>query len=100
VGNWDLHSGRLVFAAEVKDSPGEEAVRIILAGKTKGGAGGLMYSAGAEGEEQLALEISGSYQWNGGQGHWEVAVGFSRINQESKLTAKIARDGTTQKQLG
>jgi hypothetical protein len=100
VGNWDLQSNQLVFAAEVQNRPGQEPVKIILAGKTKAVAGGLVYYNGPDGEQEAALEISGSHQWNGGEGHWEVAIGYSRMDKQNKLTAKLAGDVTIKRQSG
>src|SRR6266446_5621767 len=87
VGNWDLQANRLVFAAELKNvgAGGAPTVNIVLAGKTKAVAGGLAYFAGPEGR-QLALQISGQHQWDGGKGEWSTSIGFT----EKKLTAKLS----------
>ena len=93
----DLQANRLVFAAEIKNAGGgAPTVNIVLAGQTKAVAGGLAYFVGPDGNRQLALEVHGKHQWDGGEAQWDVSLGFT----EKKLTAKVSGAFTKEKKTG
>jgi hypothetical protein len=86
VGTWDLKGNKLVFAAETTNDAGGRSTAIVLGGKTEAVAGGLVYLAGPDGSRELALEVSGSHRWNGGDAKWDVSLGYSN----KKLSATVA----------